>query len=92
MKVPGTAPEQKKHIFVRREQIELAMKQFLINDPSNNNQSGWYRFSSYATRLQMSLLELSAMSNRIDELNSENAALRKMKCDSIPLQQERKDG
>ncbi len=56
MKILDNAPRQTKPIFLKREQIELAMKHFKDNiDPE---QDGWYRFNEYATELQKTMMEL----------------------------------
>lgn len=87
MKVPGRPKRHKRSIFVTREQIEFAMKNYTDSDAHGlrEGQSGWYRFEEYCTAFEMRGLELIALSNRIRQLEGENQDLRDTYCIEIAV-------
>ncbi len=74
----GNPAPHKEAIFLKREQLEKAVKDFAENEAHGLGveQSGWYRFTEYASENQMNMMELRAMEERIRVLEHENSMLR----------------
>ena len=81
MKIHDEPKEHKRAIFLKRSQIEKALKDFKTNDVlGGEERSGYYRFNFYATEDEMNVMELRALIEVVDRLKSENNQLREELC------------
>lgn len=77
MKIDGNpANHGQDPIYLRRDQIEQALRDFETSEQAGQSNMGWYGFSAYCTKSEMQWLEFCDMVRKTEGLKGQIEALR----------------